>query len=76
MRELEDNFNKIDKPSEMPSDGEKNAVDDIVDENVQDEEYFELYVEHNFSEVHERFISDQRQIHCYFCKCVSKCKCK
>ena len=74
MNELEGNFDKTDKPFEMSSDGEKKAVDKIVDENVQDEEYFELYVEHNFSEVHDRFISGNRRINCYFCKYVSKCE--
>ena len=45
-----------------------------TEESVEDEENFNLYVEHNFSEVYERFISGKRQIHCYFCNYVSKCK--
>ena len=45
-----------------------------TEESVQDEEYFDLYVEHNLSEVYERFITDKRQIHCYFCKYVFKSK--
>ena len=58
----------------MKCDGEKEAVDEIVDENVQDEENYDLYVEHNFPDVHEKFISGKRQINCYFCKYVSNSK--
>ena len=45
-----------------------------TEESVQDDENFDLYVEHNYSEVYEKFISGQRQINCYYCKYVSKCK--
>ena len=51
-----------------------NSERHATEESVQDEENFDLYVEHNFSEVYKRFISGKRQIHCYFCKYVSKCK--
>ena len=44
------------------------------EQSVEDDEYFELYVQHNFEEVHERFISGKRQIQCYYCKYVSKCQ--
>ena len=63
---MKGNFDRIDKPFEMSSESEKEAVDEIVDENVEDEENYELYVEHNFPDVHERFISGKRQINCYF----------
>jgi hypothetical protein len=62
VNKMEGHFDEIDKPFETSSDGEKKDVDEIVDENVQDEEYFELYVEHNFSEVHEKFIAGKGQI--------------
>ena len=45
-----------------------------IEESVEDEENFELHVQHNFSEVHDRFISGKRRISCYFCKYVSKCQ--
>ena len=42
VKGLEGNFDQIYKPFEMSSDGEKTAFNEIVDENIQDEEYFEL----------------------------------
>jgi anaerobic ribonucleoside-triphosphate reductase len=60
------------------TDGEKEADDEIVDENVdenvQDDENYDLYVEHNFPDVHERIISGKGQINCYFCDYISKNK--
>ena len=44
--ELKCNFDRIDKPFEMSSDGDKETVYEIVDENVEDEENYDLYVEH------------------------------
>ena len=36
VKEFEGNFDQISKPFEISSDGEKKAVDEIVDANVQD----------------------------------------
>ena len=43
FNELKGNFDRIEKPFEMSSDGEKETVDEIVDEIVEDEENYELY---------------------------------
>ena len=57
----------------VPEDDD-NAIDDTHIEITEDEEYCDLYVENNFSEIYEKFVNSKRQINCYFCNYWSKSK--
>ena len=41
---------------------------------TEDEQHFDLYVEHNFEEIYEKFNNNSKQIDCYFCNFISKSK--
>ena len=38
----------------------------------EDEQNFDLYVQHNFEEVYEKFTKSKSRITCYFCNYISK----
>ena len=42
------------------------------DKQIEDEQIFDLYVESNFPEVYDSYLTNQNHIHCYFCDYVSK----
>ena len=56
----------------------ENHISDVhTEESVEmteDEQHFDLYVDNCFSEVYEKFINNEKQINCYFCNYISKCK--
>ena len=58
-------------------DSETHNSDAHADESVMmtdDEQNFDLYVEHNFEEIYEKFINNRKQLNCYYCDYVSKSK--
>ena len=69
--EHEDNLENKDDLENLVED---NVGDDNQIEMTEDEEYFDLYVEHNFSLIYEKYVSSRRQINCYLCEFCSKSK--
>ena len=41
---------------------------------TEEEQYFDLYVEHNFAEIFKNFEDNKRHIHCYYCSLSPKVK--